>query len=156
MFVTRKYYHDVQKRDQFTKISSSCPRYFMSIVMRKLAFCICENKDADQVTAKLISAFVSAIKLVQFLYFLNTKFQAPSHLLWLHSLVCVVPFAISWALAHCHFIRVTPPCDLYPLANHFFIVKLGFTWVYIVFLFLLKNIERGYSEAVLTYTPTMF
>ena len=63
----------------------------MSLVMRKPAFCICKNKDADQVTAKLISAFVFAIKLVQFLYFLNTKFQAPSHLLWLHSSVCVGP-----------------------------------------------------------------
>ena len=33
----------------------------MSLIMRKPAFCICENKDADQlfaVNAKLISAFV--------------------------------------------------------------------------------------------------
>ena len=33
------------------------------------------------VTAKLISAFVFATWLVQFLYFLKTKFQASSHLL---------------------------------------------------------------------------
>ena len=34
----------------------------MSRVMRKLAFCLCENKDADQlcVTAQLISTFVFA------------------------------------------------------------------------------------------------
>ena len=34
---------------------------------------ICENKEADQlaVTAKLISAFVFAAPIVQFLYFLN-------------------------------------------------------------------------------------
>ena len=57
--------------------------------MRKLAFCICENKDA--VTAKLISAFVFATRIVQSLYFLNPKFQASSHLLWLYSLVCVGP-----------------------------------------------------------------
>ena len=37
------------------------------------------------VTAKLISAFVLAIRIVQSLYFLNTKFQASSHLVWLHS-----------------------------------------------------------------------
>ena len=43
------------------------------------------------VTAKLICAFVFATCLVQFLYFLNTKFQASSHLLWLHSPVCVRP-----------------------------------------------------------------
>ena len=45
----------------------------MSHVMRKPAFCICKNKDADQ------------------LYFLNPKFQASNHLLWLYSQVCVGP-----------------------------------------------------------------
>ena len=55
----------------------------MSLVMRNPAFCICENKDADQlaVTAKLISAFVLAILLVQPLYYLNPKFQAYNYLL---------------------------------------------------------------------------
>ena len=41
------------------------------------------------VTAKLISAFVFATRIVQSLYFLNPKFQASSHLLWLYSLVCI-------------------------------------------------------------------
>ena len=43
------------------------------------------------VTAKLISVFVFATRIVQSLYFLNPKFQASSHLLWLYSLVCVRP-----------------------------------------------------------------
>ena len=43
------------------------------------------------VTAKLISAFVFATQIVQFLYFLNLKFQASSHLLWQYSPVCVGP-----------------------------------------------------------------
>ena len=43
------------------------------------------------VTPKLISAFVFASRIVQSLYFLNPKFQASSHLLWLYSLVCVGP-----------------------------------------------------------------
>ena len=34
-------------------------------------------------------------------------------------------------------IRITGPCDLYPLTPHFYIVKLGFTGVYIIFLILL-------------------
>ena len=34
-------------------------------------------------------------------------------------------------------IRITCPCDLYPLTPHFYIEKLGFTVVYIFFLFLL-------------------
>ena len=87
--------------------------------MRKPAFCIYENKDADQfrgyreadqrlcfryteaytktktqinfaVTAKLISAFVFATRKVQSLYFLYTKCQASSHLVWLYGLVCVL------------------------------------------------------------------
>ena len=32
-----------------------------------------------------------------------------------------------------------------PFKPHFYIVKLGFTGVYIIFLFLLKNIDCGYS-----------
>ena len=40
-------------------------------------------------------------------------------------------------------IRITGPCDLYPLAPHFYIVKLGFAGVYIIFLFLLQNIDCG-------------
>ena len=61
----------------------------MSRVMRKPAFCIWEKDFV--VTAKLISAFVFATWIVQSLYYLNTKFQASSHLVWLYSLVCVGP-----------------------------------------------------------------
>ena len=43
------------------------------------------------VTAKLFSAFVFATRIVQSLYFLNPKFQASSHLLWLYSPLCVGP-----------------------------------------------------------------
>ena len=43
------------------------------------------------VTAKLISAFVFATRIVQPLYYLNPKFQAASYLLCLHSPVCVGP-----------------------------------------------------------------
>ena len=67
--------------------------------MRKPTICISENKDADQlcsyiscvVTAQLISAFVFATWTVQFLYFLNPKFQAYSHLLCLYRPVYVGP-----------------------------------------------------------------
>ena len=50
------------------------------------------NKTKTQISfAKLISAFVFATRIVQSLYFLNPKFQASRHLLWLYSLVCVGP-----------------------------------------------------------------
>ena len=61
------------------------PRY------EKPAFCICENKTqiSFAVTAKLIGGFVLAIRIVQFLFYLNTKFQASGRLLSLCSPVCV-------------------------------------------------------------------
>ena len=43
------------------------------------------------VTAKLISTFVFATRIVQSPYFLNSKFQASSHLQWLYSPVYVGP-----------------------------------------------------------------
>ena len=62
--------------------------------MKKPAFCIyakTKTQISFAVTAKLISAFVFATEIVQSLYFLNTKFEASSHHLWLYSLVCVGP-----------------------------------------------------------------
>ena len=44
------------------------------------------------VTAKLISAFAFATRIVQSLFLLNPKFQTSSHLLWLYSPVCVGPY----------------------------------------------------------------
>ena len=63
------------------------------------------------------------------------------------------------------FLFITKIC-LYnadPLKPHFYIVKLGFTGVYIIFLLLLKNIDCGYSlepprclgKAVLTSTHNL-
>ena len=40
-------------------------------------------------TKTQISTFVFATQIVHSLYFLNPKFQASSHLLWLYSPVCV-------------------------------------------------------------------
>ena len=59
----------------------------------KTAFCICKNKDADQLRGnpEADHAFVFATQIGQYLYFLNPKFHASSHLLWLYSLVCVRP-----------------------------------------------------------------
>ena len=39
------------------------------------------------VTTQIISSFVFATYIVQYLYFLNPKFQVSSHLLWLYSFV---------------------------------------------------------------------
>ena len=43
------------------------------------------------------------------------------------------------------YIRKTCPCNIYPLIPHFYIAKLGYAGVYLFFLFLLQNIDCGYS-----------
>ena len=65
----------------------------MSRVMRKPTFCICENKDADQLRdnreadQRLCFRYIdSTIPLLS-----SPKFHASSHLLYLYSLVCVGP-----------------------------------------------------------------
>ena len=67
-----------------------CSAYLnLSHVMRKPTFYICKNVQISfAVTAKLIRAFVFATLIVQ-CYFLNPKFPASSHLLYLYSLVFV-------------------------------------------------------------------
>ena len=63
--------------------------------MRKLTFCICENKDADQ----FCSYCSSAPLLVQFLYFLKTNFPAPAIFL-----ACIARFASKTVRkSHCWF-----------------------------------------------------
>ena len=52
---------------------------------------ICKKKKKKKKNAKLISAFVFATRIVQFLFFLNPKFQASSSFLCLYRPVCVGP-----------------------------------------------------------------
>ena len=108
------------------------------------------QKDADQL--REYRAFVFAKRIVHFLFFLNLKFHASSLLLRLYSPICVGPVRKP----HCWFshqtahifkqtIRKTCLCNEYPLKPHFDTVKLGFAGVYLFFLFLLQNIDCGYS-----------
>ena len=39
------------------------------------------------------------------------------------------------------YITITGPCNVYPLIPHFYIVKLGFTGVYLILLFLIQKID---------------
>ena len=43
------------------------------------------------------------------------------------------------------YIGKTCPCNVYPLEPQFYIAKLGYAGVYLFFLFLLQNIDCGYS-----------
>ena len=90
--------------EKYWKISGTCEwllmmmmyqidRFNMSHFVRKPAFCICENKDADQLRGnrkadqRLCFRYTdSTIPLLP-----KSNFQASSHLLCLYSLVCVGP-----------------------------------------------------------------
>ena len=48
---------------------------YLSRMVRKPEFCLCENKGADQLRSKIIT-FVFAKLIVRFLFFLIPKFQA--------------------------------------------------------------------------------
>ena len=52
---------------------------------------------------------------------------------------------ISVCLNFSVIIRKTCPCNVYPLMPHFYVEKLGYAGVYLFFLFLLQNIDCGYS-----------
>ena len=77
---------------KFSKVFSCCKSY-LSFVMRKPAFCICENKDADQLCGNHEADQCLCFRYMDWksLFYLNPKFQASSYLLWFYSLVCVGP-----------------------------------------------------------------
>ena len=60
---------------------------------RKVDFCICKNKYVDQLRSNLAAdqRLCLCYLIVRSLLYVNPKFQVPSHLLWLYSLVCVGP-----------------------------------------------------------------
>ena len=63
--------------------------------MREPAFCICENKGADQLfdnpTADQHLCFRFIDSEIPLLLILDPKFQASCHILWLYRPVCVRP-----------------------------------------------------------------
>ena len=63
----------------------------------------------------------------------------------LYLYVCVLEQVDSQKGGFQWIIRITCPCNEHPLTPHFYIEKVGFTRVYIFFLFLLQNIDCGYS-----------
>ena len=87
--------YSCKKAQRFSKNSlNTYINIDLSHLMGKPTICIGENKDVDQlrgVTAKLISAFDFATRIVQFLFYLNPKFQASSSFLCLYRPVCVEP-----------------------------------------------------------------
>ena len=67
-----------------------CLKRDMSHVVRKPAFCICENKDADQLCSNCEADQRLCFRYtVQSLFYLNPKFQASSLPLWVYRLVFV-------------------------------------------------------------------
>ena len=96
----------------------------MSRIMRKPAFCICENKDADQLRGnQLISAFVFATRIVQSLFYLNPKFHAST---LLTPSIENHPFANHLVLKHTHTNMILSPfCSPKVVKSATKILKIG-------------------------------
>ena len=64
--------------------------------------------------------------------------QVNQNLRWRYTTWCITHFAAQLIMKTCLY-------NFDPLKPHFYIVKLGFTWVYIIFLISVQNIDCGYS-----------
>ena len=149
-------------------------KHYLSRVVRKPAFCICENKDADQLRGnreadqRLCFRYTdSTIRLlskseISRLYPSSAAVQPGLCRTWSETpktgflrtrLICFVLFCCCLTsqltamvmLRLLPSIRITCPCNEHPLTPHVYIEKVGFTRVYRFFLFLLQNIDCGYS-----------
>ena len=80
--------HTIYMTHTMRKLKIYEPRYEKN---RLFAYAKTKTQISFAVTAKLISAFVFTIRIVQSLYFLYPEFQVSSHLLWRYSPVCVGP-----------------------------------------------------------------
>ena len=77
---------------------------------------------------------------------MNTHY--PQYMFWIKKIrknvyLCIPQF--NYVKVGFTFIMKTCPCNVYPLEPHFYIAKLGYAGVYLFFLFLLQNIDCGYS-----------
>ena len=102
---------------------------YMSSIMRKPDFCLCENKGADQLRSKQLSAFVFATWIVQFLFFLNLEFPVSSHLLIVQLILCltwsktqIVGFLMRSLVYKISFQLFIPWMWWFCLSNDFFFV----------------------------------
>ena len=68
-------------------------QYDLSLVMRKPAFCICENKDADQLCGNRTADQRLCFRYTNCTFPLlpTSEISSPYHILWLYSPVCVGP-----------------------------------------------------------------
>ena len=81
-----------------TVTSLSLKNFVWALLWENWLFAYAKTKTqiSFAVTTKLISAFVFATLIVQYLYFFNVKFQASSHHFWLYSPVCLGPGRKPW------------------------------------------------------------
>ena len=81
---------NIQRQKAIQKL---VPFYHMSHIMRKPYFCLCENKDADQLHSNCEADQRLCFRYTDstFFFFLHRKFQASRLLLRLYRPVCIRP-----------------------------------------------------------------
>ena len=157
--------HALFQNCHMTDISKNS-RNLMSRVVRKPDFCICENKDADQLRGNREADQRLCFRYTDSTIPLLSKSEISSHgctTRFVSDLVGNPEYRFSHnealimqcngntkvlsnfenrvqfrpVLGAWQIIMITCPYDLDPLISQFYIVKLGFTGVYIIFSFLL-------------------
>ena len=74
----------------------------------------------------------------------------PSYMAYKHVVHSTLEVSCSQSSQNMTIMRIliimkTYPCNVYPLIPHFYIAKLGYAGVNLFFIFLLQNIDCGYS-----------
>ena len=103
----------------------------------------CNGITADILLHYLMKFHLEITKDKEMATFLYVLSDHPSYISWTY----LSEESVVLLASHCpdFHIRKTCPCNVYPLKPHFYIEKLGYAGVYLFFLFLLQNIDCGYS-----------
>ena len=100
------------------------------------------QKTKDNLSGIIISIYSTGINF----FFLSTRVTLLTVCTVTISVTCSLLTGLTGSRILNRFsIRKTCPCNVYPLEPHFYIAKLGFGGVYLFFLFLIQNIDCGYS-----------
>ena len=112
----------------------------MSRIKRKSAFCICQNKDADQLCGNPEADQRLCFRYIAITIPLLHKYKIPH--IQPYSVVVQPGLCGTWSetpkTGFLTTITKTSPCNEYPLTPHFYIVKLGYTGAYFFLIFALK------------------
>ena len=90
-----------------------------------------------------MAPYMTLIILIEIVYYKRPRIIYHQSIDCFLKSVFLLQDSISWK-QKC-IITKTCPCNVYPFIPHFYIAELGYAGVYLFFLFLLQNIDCGYT-----------